>query len=527
MIRDALSGIASEPINADVCVIGAGAAGITLALALAGTRLRVCVLESGGFELDQVTQSLCEGENVGLDYFALDTTRLRYFGGSTGHWGGYCGPLTPIDLEERPWIRSSGWPITLDEMRPFYERAHRICEIGSTDYRTESLERLLGAPRLPLDPEYFETMVIRYSPPTHFGERYRAALEAADNVVVFLHANVLSLDVNERKDHVSRVRCATEDMKEFHVESRIYILAAGGIENPRILLLSNDVQAQGLGNGHDLVGRYFMDHPHRDAGLLVPEDPSRDVALYDGYAWRRNPNVAAGAYVTPSARLQREAKLLNGIIKFTPIYASINDGIKVYAEQLIDKIGRLIRTNHVIDVDTYHNIFQRQQDVSRFELMCSWEQSPYENSRVTLSHERDLFGQNRVRLDWRLNPADEGMMQRTLELFAREVGKANVGRLNVDIRVGDWGPGGHHHMGTTRMHADARHGVVDSDCRVHGLSNLYVAGSSVFPTSGAINPTLTIVALAERLADHLKARLSVSSGTASSVDAADELLEAD
>jgi hypothetical protein len=233
----------------------------------------------------------------------------------------------------------------------------------------------------------------------------------------------------------------------------------------------------------------------------------RDMTLYDGSRWHRAAAVRSSAFVSPSIRLQREAKLLNGIIELIPKYASSKEGMTEYAERFIDRIGRVIRRRGMIDVDMYHSFFQRRQEVRYFNVACMWEQSPCENSRVTLSHERDLFGQNKVKLDWRFNPTQEVALQRTLELFAKEVGKAGIGRLNVDIRVGDGGPGGHHHMGTTRMHPDARRGVVDSDCRVHGLSNLYLAGSSVFPTSGAINPTLTIVALAERLADHLKARL--------------------
>lgn len=506
MIGNALSELHTELIKADVCIIGAGAAGITLALALAGTSLRVCVLESGGFEPDEMTQSLYEGENVGLDYFPLDATRLRYFGGTTGHWGGWCGPLDPIDFETRPWLPSSGWPFGLDELRPFYERAHEICEIDGTDYRPEFLEKQLGAERLPLDPAVFQTKVTRYSPPTRFGDKYRRTLRTASNVNVLLHANALQLQANETASRVQQIRCAKKNGVEFYVESRVYVLAAGGIENPRILLLSKEEQSSGLANTYGLVGRHFMDHPHRYGGVLVPEDPERDVTLYDSAQWRRKPGVRSSCFLAPTEQLQREARLLNGIIELTPRYAASDAGLGDDAEALLDRIGRVIRREGLIDYNTYHNFFQQQEPLSHFEIFCSWEQSPNASSRVGLSHERDFFGQNRVKLDWRIKPDDEEALQRTLELLGREFGKAGIGRLKIDIQIRDW-PGGHHHMGTTRMHPNPRHGVVDADCRVHGLSNLYVAGSSVFPTSGAINPTLTIVALADRLANRLKSQL--------------------
>ena len=469
-------------------------------------RFEFACSRAADFDLDATTQSLYEGENVGLEYYPLDVTRLRFFGGSTGHWGGWCGPLDPIDFEERPWVPMSGWPLTPVELQPFYERAHRLCEVELTDYRPEWLEQELGVPKLPLDPAVFSTKLLKYSPPTYFGEHYRAALEAADNVTVLLHANVLEMEVNEAADRVTGLRCATTDGRQFAVKGQLYIVATGGIENPRLLLLSNSVKPQGLGNDHDLVGRYFMEHPTRSCGRLVLEDPTRDVTLYDSEEWRRKPDLRSSAYLAPSPELQRDAELLNGRLDLRPRYAS-SEGLVDRAEGLLERVGRVIRSRGIIGSNTYHHVFRQHEPLDHIELWSSWEQSPNADSRITLSDERDLFGQNRVRLDWRMRTADEQALERTLELLAGEVGRTGVGRLQIDIQIGDE-IAGHHHMGTTRMHRDPRYGVVDADCRVHGMSNLYVAGSSIFPTSGAINPTLTIVALAERLADHVQAQLT-------------------
>jgi choline dehydrogenase-like flavoprotein len=370
MIVNALSELDTELIQADVCVIGSGAAGITLGLGLADTRLKVCVLESGGLELDGTTQSLCEGEVIGLDYFPLDATRLRYFGGTTGHWGGMCGPLQPIDLEVRSWVPLSGWPLRPDELQPFYDRACRVCEIDSTDFTPDALESLIGSKRLPLDPKYLETTVIRYSPPTNFGERYRAALQAANDITVILHANALELQIDEATHRVMRAKCGTTARREFHVESRVYVLATGGIENARILLLSNSVVPEGLGNQNDLVGRYFMEHPHYNCGVLVPEDPERDITLYDGAEWRRKPGVRASCFLSPSAALQREAKLLNGRINLEPVYWAPQPGLADRAEDLMDRIGSVIRRNGMIDVETYHRFFQQHYALDHFAVSC-------------------------------------------------------------------------------------------------------------------------------------------------------------
>jgi choline dehydrogenase-like flavoprotein len=508
LIIEAASDLDPNLLRADICVVGAGAAGIALAREFIGSPVRVCVLESGGLEFDREVQSLCEGEVVGLDYFPLDTTRLRYFGGTTNHWGGLCRPLDPIDFEVRPWVPGSGWPIGPADLEIFNQRAHEVCEIRSSRYDPEWLEERLGASLLELDPSSFVSTVMRYSPPTRFGTTYRPELAMAENVTVILYANVLRFEANEAADAVQSVRFAIRDRSEIQLEAKAYVLAAGGIENPRLLLLSNTVQEQGLGNQHDLVGRYFMEHPHYDIGVIVPESPDIDVTLYDSARWRRHEGIRANAYVAPSADLQRRERLLNALFGLSPSYLTGEEGLTRHALSFLDRIGRYLERRGLIQTPTYRSVFEPDRTVDTLEVMCMLEQTPDPASRVRLSAERDAFNLNRVELDWRIRREDDAALEQTVESLARCVGASGVGRMRIDLRMVETWPGGHHHMGTTRMHSTPSLGVVDANCRVHGISNLYVAGSSVFPTSGASNPTLTIVALAIRLADHLKARLA-------------------
>lgn len=507
MIVDTDTTFDSTQITTDVCIVGSGAAGITLAREFDGTDIKVCVLESGGMNYEDDIQSLNEGDNVGLDYFPLEVTRMRYLGGTTNHWGGMSAPFQLIDFEPRPWVSQSGWPINLSTLEPFYKRAHEICEIANPNYSPEFLEKMLATKRLPLDPSNFFTTIRHYSPPTKFGQKYQSLLKKSDNVTVMLHSNVMNFSADASGSSITRVQCKTRSFRAFEVRARFFILAAGGIENPRLLLVSNDVHTKGLGNQHDLVGRYFMENPHKYVGVLAPESPDIDATAYHGNTWRRKAGVRASFFVQPSEELQRSENLLNGKFSLNPIYVDQKEDLLEEYSSVIEKIGRYIYSKDVIDPDTFRTYFEKSKHIDHFEVSCSWEQSPNRNSRVLLSSKKDSFGQNMVQLDWQIHNSDKVALQRTCELFAQEIGRAGIGRLKLNLHIKDW-MAGFHHMGTTKMSADEKQGVVDTDCRLYGMSNLYVAGSSVFPTSGATNPTLTIVALAVRLANHIKKKLT-------------------
>ena len=525
MFIDARTLAEDQVIETEVCIVGAGAVGITLAREFVGQEFRVCLLESGGLEIDEDTQSLYKGENTGLPYYPLNFTRLRYFGGSTNHWSGWCRPLDEIDFEARDWVPHSGWPFSKSHLDPFYKRAQSISQLGPYAYDVEHWEDSNERPRLSFAGDRVITKIFQLSPPTRFGEVYRDEIAGADNVSTYLYANVVEIETNDTAQTVTRLRGATLEGNKFWVSAKLFILATGGIENPRLLLLSNKGQSVGLGNQFDLVGRFFMEHPHLGSGEIIPSNPNITIALYQSHTVNKIPIVGT---LTLEEEVQRREKLVNFSATLTPwstrreYYKKVAKakGVKSYRHlrralsqgdmpsDFWKHIGNVIADVDDIAIHVYRKFFP-DATIDRIYLYNRTEQAPNPDSRVTLADARDRLGKNRLRLDWRLSPIDKRSIRRAHEIIGEELGRAGLGRFRVELDDDDstWPPslvGGYHHMGTTRMHVDPKKGVVNENCQLHGISNLFIGGSSVFPTSGSAHPTLTIVALAVRLADHVK-----------------------
>jgi len=500
-------------LEADLCIVGAGAAGISIAREWIGDAKKVLLLEGGGFEYDPKMQDLYRGENVGLPYFPLQAARLHYFGGTTGHWAGFCSTLDDIDFVARPWVPHSGWPITRASLDPYYARAHRVLELGPYDYDVARWRRRNPSlVPLALDARTVWTKMWQFSPPTRFGTRYRDEIVNARNVHLLTHANVCEVETNESASAVSGLRIRTFEGKELRARARHYVLACSTIQNARLLLASNRRASTGLGNAYDLVGRYFMEHLEMPSGELVFTGKQVPSTKIFEFVWGQ---TKAGAEMALSDAMQREGRMQNATVSprpATPGQAPKSTFQNHPAEQMearrrAEQSGRTNSTPAdpppgppAAQVPRVHELHTRQ------------EQAPNPASRVTIARERDALGVPRARLDWRLTPLDRRSFRAFYEVLGRELGRSGVGR----VRMLDWvtspnnAPwpatlgGGWHHMGTTRMHDDPKQGVVDPNCRVHGVANLSVAGDSVFPTSGSANPTLTLVALSLRLSDRLK-----------------------
>ena len=494
MFLDARGIADGAELHCDLCIVGAGAAGITLARELALGDLRVIVLESGGFRADERTQLLYDGEIVGHSYAPTAQSRVRAFGGSTGHWEGWCRPLDPSDFEEREWVPKSGWPIASRDLDGYYGRAQELCELGPYDYRPERWARATTSGSLLAASESFAPIVYQFSPPTRFGVTYRAALGDARNLRVLLHANALGFQRAPEAARVERVRVATLSGRRFEIRPRYVVLATGGIENARLLLLSD------LGNEHDLVGRHFADHVHGSAALVSLPADERLTSFYRVH--EQSGTRVRGAFAT-RRRFERRAEIL----RFSATLDAVEDdpfvSLGVPNEADVEEFGTRI----------VEGPLSVERGVTRrlYSLFVRTEQAPDAGSRVLLGTDRDALGSRKIVLNWQVGELDRRTVRIALEELGRAVGAAGLGRLysRPVAEPGFWPSvfGGHHHLGTTRMHRDERSGVVDRDCRVHGLENLYVAGSSVFPTGGFANPTLTVVAMALRLADHLRRRL--------------------
>jgi choline dehydrogenase-like flavoprotein len=524
-------------VETTVCIIGGGVAGITLALEMSRAGIDACMLESGGFGPDDATRDLYRGENIGLPYTFADGSRSRYFGGSSNCWGGWCRPLDPWDFEKRDWIAHSGWPFGLDELAPYYARTHELLKLGPQNFDPAYWEREIGRQdvrRLPLATGDMRDTVAQFSPPVRFGKAYREELSHSTRVRVFLHANVLSIDADAQGTTISRVKVGTISGRALTVTARIFVLATGGIENARLLLASNNVQAAGLGNANDLVGRYFMDHPRMMSGKVRFRPGIARNKLYDiKYHYQ---NVAVSAHGTkissqfaPKQEWMEREKLLNSRVwLYSKWYGEGSAGSEAlirFKEALMgkDQPGRSVKRDietmiaHPLDTVGFGltRLLQWPALITDVTLQAIVEAEPNPDSRVTLSADkRDHFGMPRVRVEWRLGDQVQRTFDKTFQLLAQELQMANVADVTLDEPLegrtwpakleGTW-----HHMGTTRMHDSPREGVVDRDCKVHGISNLYIGGSSVFPTVGANFPTITIAALSLRLAGHLMRRLDV------------------
>ena len=509
MLIDARNLTDRTALQADLAIIGAGPAGITLARAFAHSGIQVAVVEAGGLDPDPAVQALYQGESVGIEY-PLTATRLRYFGGSSNHWGGYCRPLDPIDFEARAWVPYSGWPFTIEELLPYYPPACEHVQVAPGRFDDTEYWEAAGGQELPafatgrLRPQY-----VQFSPPTRFGKRYRPELEQSDTIRVLLNANVVNIGAAGEGRTVTQLDIRTLNGLSHSVQARCYVLATGGLENARLLLLSNSVDPAGLGNRHDLVGRFFMEHPHLSGfGEIVVADLGCLPRIYRGRisAEGRSAQMA----FNPTESFLREQQLLNATFM-----VGVAGEYRTDAKAEVGRDKAVAHTDMLLAARPFLAAGEgpvKSQDPdylgSWLGIGCACEQVPNPASRVSLSGERDVLGLPKIKLDWQLTEQGRRSLLVHMRSLALEFGARGMGRMALNVEDdGRWPEqvsGGSHHMGTTRMSDDARQGVVDRNGKVHGMDNLYVAGSSVFPTSGASNPTLTLLALTLRLADHLK-----------------------
>jgi choline dehydrogenase-like flavoprotein len=463
-------------ITGDISIVGAGAAGITLARELNGSGLACVLLESGGMEFDSQTQELYAGDNIGRPFFDLTTCRLRYFGGTTNHWSGWCLPLDPIDFDERAGLPYRGWPFERSALEPWYRRAQDVCELGAFDYTPDDWGVRQTKLPAPFRGPHFVPRIAQLSPPTRFGPVYEPELKSSSNVTVYLQANACRFEVNDAASEAQSLSVRTLSGRGFKVKAKVFVLAAGGIENARLLLASGPTEDRGVGDGRDLIGRFFMTHICCWAGRLAVMDPPADFYFDPGYfRTYRDGNVARAfvPYIGLSEETMRRRQLPNIKLlwKYETLGAPSSNGMLTDLPSILDDIEG--RHQYVKS-----KVFRREGvPVTGTKLFLNLEPVPNPESRIRLSRERDELGMRKVAVDWNLTDADKRNGVAVLRFFGAEVARTGFGRVRSFLEDGDdaiWPAdmyGDQHHMGTTRMHRDASLGVVNENCRVHGVAN--------------------------------------------------------
>jgi choline dehydrogenase-like flavoprotein len=534
-------------VSADVCVIGTGPAGAVVAAELARRGVDVVVVEGGGQRYTSRHADTYRGDSASDPHDPLEAVRQKRLGGTSLVWGGRCAPLDNLDLGPREWLGSAGWPLTDEELAPYYRRAQRHLDAGDHEYDAARS----GLPVAPLPPS--EVLDVdrtwRWSPPTSFAGRMQTLARAA-NVRLVVEATVVRLERDPVSGAVVEAVVAPLPGVEFVVGANTFVLAAGGLESTRILLASDRQTPAGLGNEHDQVGRNYMTHPVGEVGTVVLSPLGRRLAL--GYEKTRD-GIYARRMLALAAAAQEQHGLANlkAALWFAdPMDPEHRDGLLstfslTYYALNRAKVGFKSAGTHARYADTgglrdhVGNVARDWRRVARF--AASWaaprltgrrilpsfmpldgatcrlrfdaEQLPDPENRVTLSRSRDGLGQRRLQVHYRVSESDRGSIRRSMELIGDEFAKLGLGAVDMgDVaRIDDMAfTDGTHQMGLLRMAESPREGVVDRHCRVHGAANLYVAGSAVFPTAGAVGPTLMIVALACRIAERVAAERSSS-----------------
>jgi choline dehydrogenase-like flavoprotein len=493
--------------EADVCIIGGGAAGITVARRLIASNRRVLLVESGSRIFEPDTQALYEGRSLGIRY-DLAAGRLRFLGGTTNHWNAYCYPIRERDFTPVPGLELTVWPIDYAEMEPYFRESEAEFGLDLSDFQLTArlpaaivsqlqAAKDIAAPRV---------LVQIDESKRRFAQAYAPALANRD-LRVLLNANVTEINLDDYGRRVRSVQVKTTNGRAFTVRARTYVLACHAIENARLLLASNRVQKTGIGNAGGWVGRCFMEHPVLFNGIL--KTFSRESLLGS-----MDVSTTGRSGFWTCLELPEGAEQAETCMQLMTFFRAANSWGRFSKSSRRLRAGSLLPYNPSLVNDVVRTVDALQDTVDEFaygfrtyEVHHVVEQAPNPSSRVVLSEERDQLGSRRANLDWRLSEPDYRTLAAAEKAIPRFAGALELGRMfsreitpqSVDDRVGKWD----HHIGTTRMSASGQTGVVDRDCRVHGVENLYVAGSSVFCRS-IYSPTMAIVAFSLRLADHLR-----------------------
>lgn len=507
----------------DVCIIGAGAAGITTALELDRCGLKVCLIESGSLKINKKLQDDFKNTNSGINYSPVRKQCKRVFGGTTSVWGGNCIPFDDIDFLSRKERLNFKWPISYDEINKYVERAQEVLKIDKNLFDEKLLQNF--------DLEYLQNKDFRMLAwqfcnfPFNFGAEYFDDLKNSKNICCYLNSSFKCFNKKNSKE-IESACFYSASKNTFNIYAKKYILSCGGVGNTKLLLSVYESKIFPSINLSNNLGKYFTDHPVISIGYI-----SGNKA--DKFFYKHSTKLVNGIEVKPGISLrkdiQKDEGILNGIISIWPVYDTNCSIYKVqsFLRDLKNKDLNLIDIFKFIKIFKYsfslfkpffNRYFYKNKIYSRvkkniYEVILMLETIPNKSSSITLTEEKDSLGLKNLNINWVLSSKDRTNLIHFTKKFENYISnysdiKFKQANWIYDHNI-DWcyylNLNNHHghHMGTTIMHNDPKNGVVDNNCKVHGLANLYVNGSSVFPTFSFANPTLTIVALALRIADHI------------------------
>lgn len=523
MIVDLNATNGNPVFGCDLCIVGTGAAGLAIATEMLASHFKIVLLESGGMELEPPTQALYDAEISGLRHTGTTEGRFRTCGGSTTRWGGQALPLMPSDFERRDWVSHSGWPIAFDELISYYSRACRFLLTDQMNFDSDLFLHLRTCPPT-MNSQRVWYHFSKWSPKPNVREIYLPQIAGSDRCTLVLHANVTDIDLEQNLDRVKTIKVRSLAGMAASVQARAFVLCAGGIETARLLLANNRQQVNGIGNQHDLVGRFFQDHPNAMVGWLKSPNPAKVQRYFNVFHKR---GLKYSVRLTATSQWQREHRTLNasmGVI-FVQENAVLQELKDSYLAMRNRQINRTVlrKSLHAASHPTaavapiWHYLVKGRSFApgAKFQICLTCEQEPNPESRVLLADKTDALGVRQANVRWQLTDLTRYSMQEFAKVLCEEFRNSGFGEIALDPWVSDISPtwvehinDQFHHMGTARMHDLPHQGVVNRDCRVHGISNFFVGGSAVFPTSSHSNPTLTIIALCLRLSDLLKRELA-------------------
>lgn len=480
MIFDNFESFRATGFQPKAIVIGSGPAGITIAHKLGAAGIPVAVFEAGSSDFTDESQDFYKGETVGDPYFDLDVTRLRYFGGCSNHWAGWCRVMDAVDFEPKAWVPDTGWPIRRRDIEPYLDEVHDILDL--VPFRDD----------VPITDHVRWVQLIK-SPAVRFAEKYRSDIEASKTIALVLDTYVTELQGDGSKVTGAKIWSAGRDQGTATAD--YYVPCTGGMENSRLLLWSNERSNGGVVPHAEALGKYWMEHPQFEGGDAIMKNPDQFEM-----------DAVSEAFFSPSLKAMEERQIMNFGVRFIKmpyhhvkwLVAELACMAPETAEWAAEGVGANL--------------------TCAARLYVGWEQAPRADNRIVLSNsERDGLGIPRIELHWKKSELERRTLHEGLRLFGEMLAAKEYGR----VRIADWITNGgdypddqelagHHHMGGTRMGEDIAKSVVDRNQKVHGMANLYIGGSSVFATSGQCNPTTTIVALSARLGDHLVRKVTQS-----------------